>query len=155
MDFADNDQALVEPSSPLKKLKIVNGGKFKQNYKLVNTMGESNSTGCKVMCCRYEQGDKTVACGFADGAVRIYGVNSGLCTGTLGASIAKIKDYPVTALQWVPNKDNISKGKSSNNMLLTAQSDGSLKYWNPAHQKMIQHVQPIDENQIFCLDFNK
>ena len=48
------------------------------------TLGDSKS---EIFTCRYDPSDKYIACGFGDGAVRIYNTSSGKCSYTLCSQV--------------------------------------------------------------------
>ena len=48
------------------------------------TMGDTDS---EIFACRYDHTDKFIACGYGDGAVRIYDAKKGKCVHTLCSSL--------------------------------------------------------------------
>jgi len=69
-----------QQNSPRKTQKILNkkGGQRRFTHKM--TLGDSNS---EIFSCKFDPTDKYLACGFGDGAVRIYNTDSGKCAFTL------------------------------------------------------------------------
>ena len=66
------------------------------------TLGDSST---EVFCLKYDPDDKYIACGYGDGAVRIYNLEQGKLSFTLAGSLAlagAIDDMPITALEWRP-----------------------------------------------------
>lgn len=51
-------------------------GKSQRRFAHKITMGDSDS---EIFCCRYDKTDKYIACGYGDGAVRIYDSKKGKC----------------------------------------------------------------------------
>lgn len=66
------------------------------------TLGESGS---EVFCAKYDPDDRYIACGYGDGVVRIYNLESGKLSFSLSGSLGlhgAIDEMPVTALKWRP-----------------------------------------------------
>lgn len=104
--FAQNgdEPERMEPPgySPTKAQKIHNkkGDTRRFNHKM--TVGDSDS---EVFSCRFDPTDKYLACGFGDGAIRVYNTQSGKCAFTLCSYVdqyGRSDDMPVTALRWRP-----------------------------------------------------
>ena len=88
--------------SPFKtqKVKNIKGSLRRFNHKL--TLEDSESA---VFTCRFDPTDKYLACGFGDGAIRIYNTQTAKCSFTLCSNLDQYgnsDDMPVTALRWRP-----------------------------------------------------
>lgn len=80
------------------------------------TLGESNS---EIFACQFDPLDKYIACGFGDGAVRIYNKDTGKCSFTLCSRVDAYggsDDMPVCALRWRPQ----SSSSKTANILISA-----------------------------------
>ena len=66
--------------SPGKVEKIMNKKGTQRRYAAKMTLGDSES---EVFTCRFDPTDKYIACGFGDGAIRIYNSQNGKCSFTL------------------------------------------------------------------------
>lgn len=75
-----NSVASTGGKSPQKSERIMNKKGVQRRFAHKMTLGQSDS---EVFCCRFDPTDKYLACGFGDGAVRIYNANSGKCAFTL------------------------------------------------------------------------
>ena len=81
--FAQNDEMdHIEPAgySPTKSQKVHNKKGDTRRFTHKMTLGDSDS---EVFSCRFDPTDKYLACGFGDGAIRIYNTQSGKCAFTL------------------------------------------------------------------------
>ena len=97
------------------------------------TLGDSNS---EVFTARFDPSDKYLACGFGDGAIRVYNTINGKCSFTLCSlvdSYGKSDDFPVTALRWRPQ----NSGMKTANVLVSASADGWLKHWHATSGKCL------------------
>jgi len=66
------------------------------------TLGDTDS---EVFEAQYDPSDKYLACGFGDGAVRVYNTQTGNCAFTLCDNMSatgQSDEMPVTALKWRP-----------------------------------------------------
>lgn len=66
------------------------------------TVGDSSS---EVFCAKYDPEDRYIACGYGDGVVRIYNLETGKLSFSLSSSLALagvLEEMPVTALKWRP-----------------------------------------------------
>lgn len=60
------------------------------------TVGESQS---EVFCAKFDPEDRYVACGYGDGVVRIFNLETGKLSFSLSGGI---DEMPVTGLRWRP-----------------------------------------------------
>jgi len=77
-----------------------------------------------------------LACGFGDGAIRIYNTQSGKCSFTLCSvvdSFGASDDFPVTDIRWRPT----NTGMKTANVLVSASADGWLKHWHATSGKCL------------------
>lgn len=73
-----------------------------RRFNLKLSFGDSDS---EIFACKYDNLDKFIACGYGDGAIRVYDSKSGKCTNILCYQInseGKSDDMPVTDLRWRP-----------------------------------------------------
>ena len=70
----------VDSTKPQRQQKILNQKGTQRRFAHKMTVGEADS---EVFCCRFDPTDKYLACGFGDGAVRVYNTTTGKCAFTL------------------------------------------------------------------------
>lgn len=109
------------------------------------TFGESD---CEVFCAKFDPSDKYLACGYADGITRIYNLKTGKVGWTLQGALDE--DMPITAMAWRP----ISPMLKTQNVMVTAQADGTLKHWHATSGRCLHQVAPENENSLCTIDFN-
>ena len=68
------------------------------------TFGDSNS---EVFCTRFDPEDRYIACGYGDGIVRIYNMETGKLAFSLGGQVHYhgghiLEEMPVTGIRWRP-----------------------------------------------------
>jgi WD40 repeat protein len=66
------------------------------------TLGDSNS---EVFCAKFDPEDKYIACGYGDGVIRIFNLETGKLSFNLSGSMSTkgaMDDMPVTGLRWRP-----------------------------------------------------
>jgi len=66
------------------------------------TLGESNS---EVFCAKFDPEDRYIACGYGDGVVRIFNLETGKLAFNLSGNMAmsgSIDEMPVTGVKWRP-----------------------------------------------------
>lgn len=139
--------------SPLKQHKIMNqkGGQRRFMHRM--TLGDSDS---EVFACRFDPTDKYLACGYGDGAIRIYNMKTGKCSFTLCSFVdshGRSDDMPVTSLRWRPQNETMKTA----NVLVSSQADGYLKHWHATSGKCLHQRRCEDnpENQLYTIDYNK
>ena len=111
------------------------------------SFGESDTP---VHTCKFSLDDTFLACGYGDGAVRIYNLDRGRKVVTLQNFTGPEDEVmPVTALQWRP-ETSFSK---TANVLVSAQADGSIKHWHTSSGKCLHVMQEDPENHLYSLDF--
>ena len=84
------------------KEKIMNRKDQQRRYTAKMTVGDTES---EVFTCRFDPTDKFLACGFGDGAIRIYNTQNGKCAYTLCDLVTQdgqSDEMPVTSLRWRP-----------------------------------------------------
>jgi len=116
------------------------------------TLGDSESD---VFACRFDPTDKYLACGFGDGAIRIYNTQTAKCAFTLCSYVdqyGQSDDMPVTALRWRPQTANLKTA----NVLVSAQADGYLKHWHATSGRCLHQRRCEDnpDNQLYAIDYN-
>jgi WD40 repeat protein len=62
------------------------------------TVGESTS---EVFCAKFDPEDRYIACGYGDGAIRIFNLETGKLSFNLASGIAA-EEMPVTGVKWRP-----------------------------------------------------
>lgn len=80
------------------------------------TLGDSTS---EVFTCQYDPTDKYLACGFGDGAIRVYNTQTKKCSFTLCQNLdqwGQSDDMPVTSVRWRP----VSATMKTSNVLVAA-----------------------------------
>ena len=138
--------------SPKKTQKVSNKRGDQRRFTHKVTLGDSNS---EVFTCRYNPDDKYMACGFGDGAIRIYNTQSTKCAYTLCTAVdsfGKSDDMPVTALRWRPPTENLK----TNNVLVAAYADGYLKHWHATSGRCLhaKRAEDDDQQEIYSIDYN-
>ena len=123
----------VRGKSPVKNQKVLNkkGAQRRFTHKL--TLGDSES---EVFSCRFDPTDKYLACGFGDGAIRIYNTQTAKTAFTLCSHLdmnGMSDDMPVTALRWRPQTATMKTA----NVLVAAYADGFLKHWHATSGKCL------------------
>ena len=66
------------------------------------TLGESTS---EVFCCKFDPEDRYLACGYGDGIIRVFNLETGKTAFNLSGnavSHAFLDEMPVTGLRWRP-----------------------------------------------------
>lgn len=65
------------------------------------TVGESNA---EVFCAKFDPEDKYLACGYGDGVIRIFNMETGKMSFSLqgGGAFGANDDMPVTSIKWRP-----------------------------------------------------
>lgn len=119
--------------SPEKPQKIMNKKGAQRRFTHKMTLGDSNS---EVFTARFDPSDKYLACGFGDGAIRVYNTINGKCSFTLCSLVdswGKSDDFPVTALRWRP----VSQSMKTQNVLVSCSADGWLKHWHATSGKCL------------------
>lgn len=109
------------------------------------TFGDSDAA---VFCCRFNQDDKYLACGYGDGVARIYNIDTGKLAFTLMGS-GGLEEMPVSAIAWRPQTATMK----TSNVLVTAQADGTLKHWHATSGKCLHQTNEDPENHLYSLDF--
>lgn len=97
------------------------------------TLGDSNS---EVFTARFDPTDKYLACGFGDGAIRVYNTVNGKCSFTLCSLVdayGASDDFPITSLRWRPT----NTGMKTANVLVSCSADGYLKHWHATSGKCL------------------
>jgi WD40 repeat protein len=127
-------------------------GSHQRRFASKLTFGDSDS---EVFVCRYDPTDKYVACGFGDGAIRIYDSKKGKCAFTLCSSInfdGKSEDMPITDIRWRPTNQTMK----SSNVLTASTADGWLRHWHVPSGKCYHSYRSEDGNdqQIYSIDYN-
>lgn len=115
------------------------------------TLGDSSS---EVFCAKYDPEDRYIACGYGDGVVRIYNLETAKMSYSLSGSLSlagAIDEMPVTALKWRPQSSQLK----TMNILVTAQADGSLKHWHSTSGKCLHARLDNPENHLYTIDFNR
>ena len=119
--------------SPEKPQKVMNKKGAQRRFTHKMTLGDSNS---EVFTARFDPSDKYLACGFGDGAIRVYNTINGKCSFTLCSLVdswGKSDDFPVTALRWRP----VSQSMKTQNVLVSCSADGWLKHWHATSGKCL------------------
>lgn len=116
------------------------------------TVGEQAS---EVFTVRYDPTDKYLACGFGDGAIRIYNTQTGKNAFTLCQHVdmfGKSDDMPICSLRWRPENPTMK----THNILVSASADGWLKHWHATSGKCLHARQCEDnpEQQLYTIDYN-
>lgn len=116
------------------------------------TLGDSKS---EVFCCRFDPTDKYLACGFGDGAIRVYNTQTAKCAFTLCSitnQAGQSDDMPVTAIRWRP----MISALKTQNVLVAAQADGYLKYWHATSGRCLhsRNCEDNPDNHLYSIDYN-
>lgn len=115
------------------------------------TLGDSQS---EVFCAKFDPEDKYLACGFGDGAIRIYNMISGKLAFTLCGNVSSTgmmqDDMPVCGLRWRPQNESMK----TSNVLVSIQADGSIKHWHATSGKCLHNRVDDPENHLYALDYN-
>ncbi|PRP86887.1 hypothetical protein PROFUN_03635 [Planoprotostelium fungivorum] len=97
-----------------------------------------------VFSLRWSPDQKLLACGCADGQIRVYG-SSGRVSYTLGLSSISL---PTTCVRFRPSSPN----HKTKNILIAANSDGTLRHWHVTSEKCV-HTITEEDNQIYAVDY--
>lgn len=127
--------------SPQKVQKIMNKKGAQRRYTHKMTLGDSES---EVFTARFDPTDRYLACGFGDGAIRIYNTQTAKCAFTLCSFVdqqGQSDDMPVTALRWRPTTSSLKTA----NVLVSAQADGYIKHWHATSGKCL-HQRTCEDN---------
>ena len=114
------------------------------------TLGDSSS---EVFCAKFDPEDRYIACGYGDGIIRIFNLETGKMAFNLSGNMTlsgSLDDMPVTGLRWRPQ----SAQMKTMNVLVSTQADGSLKHWHATSGKCLHARNDNPENHLFCLDYN-
>jgi len=66
------------------------------------TLGDNDS---EIFCCRFDKDDKYVACGCADGKIKIFNLETGKMAFLLAnPKLDTFEVMPITALRWRPGE---------------------------------------------------
>ena len=98
---------------------------------------------------KYSHDDRYLATGYGDGLTRIYNLATGKLSYTLQHFEGDDATMPVTALTWRP----VTPQMKTQNVLVTAQADGSLKHWHATSGKCLHKTCEDPDNHLYCLDF--
>lgn len=114
------------------------------------TFGDGDS---EVFCCKFDETESFLACGYGDGFIRIYNLENGKLSYTLHGLTADEDQLamPVTALQWRPE----SAIHKTRNIIAATYADGTLKHWHATSGKLLHQHRDNEENHLYCLDFNQ
>ncbi|EOD31169.1 hypothetical protein EMIHUDRAFT_99388 [Emiliania huxleyi CCMP1516] len=99
-----------------------------------------------VFCVRYSPDDALVAAGCGDGVVRVYHATDGRLAYSLADDSLTL---PTTCLRFRPS----AASAKTRNVLLAANSDGTVKHWHLTSGKCLHSVTEQD-NQVYAVDYD-
>ncbi len=114
------------------------------------TVGDSAS---EVFCSKFDPEDRYIACGYGDGVVRIFNLETGKLAFSLSGNSpigSFLEEMPVTGLRWRPQSASLK----TMNVLVSVQADGSIKHWHATSGKCLHSRNDDPDNHLFCLDYN-
>ena len=86
------------------------------------TLGDNDS---EIFCVRFDQNDKYVACGCADGKIKIFNLETGKMAFLLAnPGMSEFELMPITSLRW-RNGDH-----KTQNVLVSVSADGEVIHWH-------------------------
>ena len=105
----------------------------------------------EVFWLKYDPTDKYIACGCADGAIRVFNIHTGKMAFLL-PNPKKYDDFlmPVTWLRWRPTTSEMK----TKNILVAGAADGSIYHWHVTSGKLLHTIEPVDGIQYYCLDYS-
>ncbi len=112
------------------------------------TFGDSDAA---VFCSKFSHDDRYLATGYGDGLTRIYNLATGKLSYTLQSFDSEDGQLPVTCLQWRP----VSAAMKTQNVLVTAQADGTIKHWHATSGKCLHKSCEDPENHLYAIDFTQ
>lgn len=102
----------------------------------------------EVFCVRFSPDDSLVAAGCGDSVVRVFHCDDGRLAYNLEREAADVSSrMPLTCLRWRP-----ATGSGTKNVLLSANSDGTVQHWHVTSRKCLHTITETD-NQVYALDY--
>ena len=99
----------------------------------------------EAFCVRFSPDDTLLAAGCGDGVVRIFHTEGGRLAYRLEACAAGL---PTTAIRFRPT----SASSKTRNVMLVANSDGTVQHWHITSQRCL-HTVTEEDNQVYALDY--
>jgi WD40 repeat protein len=97
----------------------------------------------EVFCVRFSPDDSLVAAGCGDSVVRVFHCDDGRLAYNLEREAADVSSrMPLTCLRWRP-----ATGSGTKNVLLSANSDGTVQHWHVTSRKCLHTITETD-NQV-------
>mmetsp|Transcript_2690 Transcript_2690/g.4538 ORF Transcript_2690/g.4538 Transcript_2690/m.4538 type:complete len:324 (+) Transcript_2690:20-991(+) len=146
----DRPSYALQPSLPLKV-----HNKKGQLRKFVHkaTLQEAHN---EVLALKFDPTDKYLACGYGDGAVRIFNTSSGKCAFTLSSHVDKFggsgDGMPVTGVLWRPHSNEMKTA----NVLVSSHANGIIKHWHATSGRCLHQITCAEEeeNHFYTMDYN-
>lgn len=107
----------------------------------------------EVFCVRFSPDDTLVAAGCGDSVVRVFHCDDGRLAYNLERDASEAMNrMPLTCLRWRP-----AAAAGTKNVLLSANSDGTVQHWHVTSRKCLHTIKEEDENgkpnQVYALDY--
>ena len=105
----------------------------------------------EVFCCRFSPDGKFLAAGCGDGAVRVFNAETGrqaYSLNTKKGADTLAGGLPTTGLRFRP----ITAMSKTKNVMLVANSDGSVGHWHMTSGKCL-HTVATPDNQLYAVDY--
>ena len=99
----------------------------------------------EAFCVRFSPDDTLLAAGCGDGVVRVFHTEDGRLAYKLEACTSGL---PTTAIRFRPT----SAASKTRNVLLAANSDGTVQHWHITSQRCL-HTVTEEDNQVYALDY--
>eukprot|EP00357_Protocruzia_adherens_P022906 CAMPEP_0114995856 /NCGR_PEP_ID=MMETSP0216-20121206/13973_1 /TAXON_ID=223996 /ORGANISM="Protocruzia adherens, Strain Boccale" /LENGTH=384 /DNA_ID=CAMNT_0002359967 /DNA_START=132 /DNA_END=1286 /DNA_ORIENTATION=+ len=145
MMMEEEDESSLPPKSDHHNLKV----HAYSDYEIVHrtTFGDPDN---EIFCVRFDHDDKYLALGCADGSIKIYNVLTGKMSFTLNNQQAQTTGkMPTTSIRWRPQ----GAGKSTKNVLISVNADGSVKHWHTTSGKCLHTIQE-EFVEFLCIDYD-
>ncbi len=119
-------------------------GKRKIEHRM--TVGDSES---EIFCCRLDPEDRYAACGYGDGVIRIFNMETGKLAFQLSGQSGFHDEMPITSLRWRPQSSTMK----TLNVLVSTQANGSIKHWHVSSGKCLHQRCDDEDNHLYCMDY--
>jgi len=110
------------------------------------TLGDNEA---EIFCVRFSGDDRYVACGCADGKIKIYNLETNKMAFLLANQVlTEYEIMPITCLRWRPGEHK------TQNVLVSVSADGTVNHWHVTSGKKLHTIEMVDENHLYALDYN-
>ncbi|XP_066915958.1 WD repeat-containing protein 5-like [Clytia hemisphaerica] len=117
------------------------GYRLEGNLKFLNMLGFE----AEAMCCRFNSAGKLLAVGLANGAIKIFSMESKSITYSIPSPASNNK-LPVTSVRWKPAGKDVQQ---YGNIILAAYASGECRRWHVTTGKCL-HISKEDAQLLAC-----